>query len=127
MNQQQFNAHKDFWAQGNYTLRYVGLRNNGEYHRDFGEGLLIVSVFIQRHARYEHLTVSDWKAIWREVDTDLYFDSVRMDFDEDDNHHHYYDHDHDHDRNHRHGKERNDRNYQLDLGRGRQKKESDFK
>ncbi|KAA6358454.1 MAG: hypothetical protein EZS28_046019, partial [Streblomastix strix] len=59
MNQQQFNGHRDFWAQRSYTLRYIGLRANGEHHRGFGEGLLNVSIFIQRHTRHEHLTVND--------------------------------------------------------------------
>ncbi|KAA6358403.1 MAG: hypothetical protein EZS28_046070, partial [Streblomastix strix] len=122
MSQQQFNAHRDFWAQRSYTLRYIGLRADGTHHRGFGEGLLNVSIFIQRHARHEHLTVNDWKAFWRELDTDLYLDTVRMELDEDDNHHHHHDHDHDHDHNHRHDRERNDRDNQLDLGRGRKRR-----
>ncbi|KAA6335835.1 MAG: hypothetical protein EZS28_052928, partial [Streblomastix strix] len=65
-SQQQFNAHRDFQAQRSYTLRYVGLKANGEHHKGFGEGLLNVSIFIQRHAKHEHLTVNDWKAFWRE-------------------------------------------------------------
>ncbi|KAA6313836.1 MAG: hypothetical protein EZS28_055688, partial [Streblomastix strix] len=109
-----------FWAQRSYTLRYIGLRADGTHHRGFGEGLLNVSTFIQRHARHEHLTVNDWKAFWRELDTDLYLDTVRMELDEDDNHHHHHDHDHDH--NHRHDRERNDRDNQLDLGRGRKRR-----
>ncbi|KAA6357809.1 MAG: hypothetical protein EZS28_046664, partial [Streblomastix strix] len=122
MSQQQFNAHRDFWAQRSYTLRYISLRANGEHHKGFGEGLLNVSIFIQKHARHEHLTVNDWNAFWRDVDTDLYIDTVRMKSDEDDNHHHYHDHDHDHDRNHRYDRERNDRDDQLDLGRGRKRR-----
>ncbi|KAA6354272.1 MAG: hypothetical protein EZS28_050201, partial [Streblomastix strix] len=124
MTQQQFNAHRDFWAQRSYALRYVGLRANGEHHRGFGEGLLNVSVFIQRHARHEYLTISEWKAFWREVDTDLYPDTVRMELDEDDNHHHHHDHDHDHDHdcNLRHERDRDDRDDQLDLGRGRKRR-----
>ncbi|KAA6385624.1 MAG: hypothetical protein EZS28_018855 [Streblomastix strix] len=47
MNQQQLNAHRDFWAQRSYTLRYLGLRSNGEYPKGFEEGLLDVSIFIQ--------------------------------------------------------------------------------
>ncbi|KAA6402051.1 MAG: hypothetical protein EZS28_002416 [Streblomastix strix] len=105
-----------------YTLRYIGLKANGEHHKGFGEDLLNVRIFSQRHARHEHLTISDWKAFWREVDTDLYLDSVRMDLDEDDNHLHDNDHDHDHDHNRRHDKERNDTNDQLDLGRGRKRR-----
>ncbi|KAA6367239.1 MAG: hypothetical protein EZS28_037232, partial [Streblomastix strix] len=126
MSQQQFNAHRDFWAQRSYTLKYIGLRANGTHHKGFGEGLLNVSIFIQRHARHEHLSMNDCKAFWRELDTDLYIDTVRMELDEDDNHHHHHDHDHDHDQNHRHDRERNGKNYQLDLGRGRKKK-SNFK
>ncbi|KAA6401692.1 MAG: hypothetical protein EZS28_002777 [Streblomastix strix] len=122
LNQQQFNAHRDFWTQRSQTLRYFGLKATGEHHRGFGESLLNVSVFIQRYARHEHITINDWKAFWREVDTDLYLDSVRMDLDKDGNHHHYHNHHHDHDRNHRHDKERNDSNNQLDLGRGRKRK-----
>ncbi|KAA6372954.1 MAG: hypothetical protein EZS28_031518, partial [Streblomastix strix] len=124
MTQQQFNAHRDFWAHRSYALRYIGLRADGTHHRGFGEGLLNVSVFIQRHARHEYLTISEWKAFWREVDTDLYLDTVRMELDEDDNHHHHHDHDHDHDhdRNHRHERDREDRDDQLDLGRGRKRR-----
>ncbi|KAA6312124.1 MAG: hypothetical protein EZS28_055981, partial [Streblomastix strix] len=59
MNQQQFSAHGDFQAQRNYTLRYLGLRSNIEYHKVFGEDLLNVSAFIQKHARHEYLTVND--------------------------------------------------------------------
>ncbi|KAA6366962.1 MAG: hypothetical protein EZS28_037512 [Streblomastix strix] len=117
MNQLQFIAQRDFWAQRKYTLRFVGLRANGENQIGFEENLLNVSVFVQRQARHELLTVNDWKAFWREVDTDLYLDSERLDLDEDDNIHHHHDHDHDHDRNHRHDTERNGRNGQLDLGR----------
>ncbi|KAA6353370.1 MAG: hypothetical protein EZS28_051103, partial [Streblomastix strix] len=40
MSQQQFNAHRDFWAQRSYTLRYIGLRADRTYHKGFGEGLL---------------------------------------------------------------------------------------
>ncbi|KAA6402575.1 MAG: hypothetical protein EZS28_001905 [Streblomastix strix] len=122
MTQQQFNAHRDFWAHRSYALRYIGLRADGQHNRGFGEGLLNVSAFIQRHARYEYLTISEWKSFWREVDTDLYLDTVRMELDEDDNHHHHLDHDHGHGRNYRHDKERNDRNDQLDLGRDRKRK-----
>ncbi|KAA6369590.1 MAG: hypothetical protein EZS28_034883, partial [Streblomastix strix] len=122
MSQQQFNAHRDFQAQSSYTLRYLGLRANGEHHNGFGEGLLNVSTFIQRHARHEHLTVNDWKAFWRKVDTDLYQDTVRIKLNNNDNHHHHHDHDHDHDHNHRHDRERNDRNNQFDLGRGRKRR-----
>ncbi|KAA6322775.1 MAG: hypothetical protein EZS28_054396, partial [Streblomastix strix] len=124
MTQQQFNAHRDFWAYRSYALRYIGLRTDGTHHRGFGEGLLNVSVFIQRHARHEQLSISEWKSFWRELDTDLYLDTVRMELDEDDNHHHHHehDHDHDHDRNHRHERDRDDRNNQLDLGRGRKRR-----
>ncbi|KAA6363924.1 MAG: hypothetical protein EZS28_040549, partial [Streblomastix strix] len=122
MSQQQFNAHRDFWAQRSYTLRYIGLRTDGTHDRGFGEGLLNVCIFIQRHARHEQLSISEWKSFWRELDTDLYLDIVRMELDEDDNHHHHYDYDHDHDHNHRHDRERNDRDYQLNLGRGRKKR-----
>ncbi|KAA6363401.1 MAG: hypothetical protein EZS28_041072, partial [Streblomastix strix] len=122
LSQQQFNAHRDFWAQRSYTLRYIGLRTDGTYHRGFGEGLMNVSTFIQRHARHEQLSISEWKSFWRELDTDLYLDTVRMELDEDDNHHHHHDHDHDHDHIHRHDRERNDRNNQLDLGRGRKRR-----
>ncbi|KAA6401479.1 MAG: putative reverse transcriptase [Streblomastix strix] len=59
-----------------------------------------------------------WKLFWREVDTDLYLDTVRMDLNEDDNHHHHHDHDH----NYRYERKRNDRNDQLDLGRGRKRR-----
>ncbi|KAA6375742.1 MAG: hypothetical protein EZS28_028730, partial [Streblomastix strix] len=122
LSQQQFNAHKDFWAQRSYTLRYKGLREDGTHHRGFGEGLMNVSVFIQRHTRHEQLSISEWKQFWRELDTDLYLDTVRMELDEDDNHHHHHDHDYDHDHNRRHDRERNDRNNQLDLGRGRKRR-----
>ncbi|KAA6372490.1 MAG: hypothetical protein EZS28_031983, partial [Streblomastix strix] len=122
MSQQQFNARRDFWAQRSYTLRCIGLRADGTHHRGFGEGLLNVSIFIQRHARHEYLKVNEWKAFWRELNTDLYLDTVRMELDEDDNHHHHHDHDHDHDHNHRHDRERNDRDNQLDLGRDRKRR-----
>ncbi|KAA6366794.1 MAG: hypothetical protein EZS28_037680 [Streblomastix strix] len=122
MTQQQFNAHRDFWAQRSYALRYIGLKSNGQHHRGFGEGLLNVNAFIWRHAIYEYLTISEWKSFWREVDTDLYLDIIRMELDEDDNHHHHHDHDHDHDRNHRHERDRDDRDDQLDLGRGKQRR-----
>ncbi|KAA6389402.1 MAG: hypothetical protein EZS28_015075 [Streblomastix strix] len=96
--------------------------SNGEQNRRFGESFSNIRVFIQRQTRHEHLTMNDQKAFWREVDTDLYLDTVRMELDEDDNHHHHLDHDHGHDRNHRHDRERNNRNDQLDLGKGRKKK-----
>ncbi|KAA6403545.1 MAG: hypothetical protein EZS28_000935 [Streblomastix strix] len=122
MNEQQFNAHRDFWAQRSYSLRYLSLKASGEHHRGFGDGLLNVSALIQRHTRHEYLTINDWKAFWREVDTDLYLDIARMYLDEDDNHHQHHDYDHDHDHNHRYDKERNDRNDQLDLGRNRKRR-----
>ncbi|KAA6398692.1 MAG: hypothetical protein EZS28_005784 [Streblomastix strix] len=82
------------------------------------------NVFIQRRSRHEYLTISEWKAFWREVDTDLYLDIVRMELDEDDNHHHHHDHDDDHDHvnNHKHQKERNDSNVQLDFAGGRKRR-----
>ncbi|KAA6385093.1 MAG: hypothetical protein EZS28_019380 [Streblomastix strix] len=119
MNQQQFNTYRGFLTQRNQTIRYLGLKDSGDHHKGFGEDLLNVSAFIKIHAIHEYLIINDWNAQWREIDTDLYLDTVRMDLEEDDNHHHYYDHDHDHDHNHRREKERNDRNDQLDLGRGR--------
>ncbi|KAA6381103.1 MAG: hypothetical protein EZS28_023371 [Streblomastix strix] len=122
MTQQQLNAYRDFWAQRSYALRYIGLRSNGQHHKGFGERLLNVSAFIQRHARHEYLSISEWKSFWREVDTDQYLNTVRMELDEDDNHHHHHDHDHDHDRNHRHERDRNDRNDLLDLGRGKKRR-----
>ncbi|KAA6402494.1 MAG: hypothetical protein EZS28_001975 [Streblomastix strix] len=124
MSQQQLNAYRDLQAQRSYTLRYIGLRSNGEHHKGFGEGLLNVSVFIQRHGRHEYLTISEWKTFWREVDTDLYLDTLRMEQDEDNNHQHYHDHDHDHDndRKHRYERDRDDRNDKLDLGRGRKRR-----
>ncbi|KAA6394460.1 MAG: hypothetical protein EZS28_010013 [Streblomastix strix] len=103
-----------------YTLRYLGLKASGEHHRGFGEGHLNVSVFIQGHARHEYLTINDQKALWREVDTNLYLDTERMELDEDDNHHH--DHNHDHDQNHRYDKERNGRYDQFDLWRDRKRR-----
>ncbi|KAA6357972.1 MAG: hypothetical protein EZS28_046501, partial [Streblomastix strix] len=42
LSQQQFNAHRDFWAQRSYNLRYIGLREDGTHHRGFGEGLMNV-------------------------------------------------------------------------------------
>ncbi|KAA6390314.1 MAG: hypothetical protein EZS28_014155 [Streblomastix strix] len=33
MNQQYFNAHKDFLAQRSYTLRQIGLKTKGEHHK----------------------------------------------------------------------------------------------
>ncbi|KAA6384033.1 MAG: hypothetical protein EZS28_020442 [Streblomastix strix] len=122
MTQQQFNAQRDFCAHRSYALGYIGLRSNGEHHRGFEQGLLNVSAFIQRHARHEYLSICEWKSFWRELYSNLYLDTVRMDLDEDDNHHHHHDHHHDHDHNHRHERDRNDRNNQLDLGRGRKKR-----
>ncbi|KAA6365211.1 MAG: hypothetical protein EZS28_039263 [Streblomastix strix] len=49
-------------------------------------------------------------------------DTVRMDFDEDDNHYPNRDHDRNNNHNHQHDKERYDRNYQLDLLRGRKRR-----
>ncbi|KAA6386486.1 MAG: hypothetical protein EZS28_017986 [Streblomastix strix] len=72
------NRLKNFMAQRSYALRYIGLRSNGQHHRGFGKGLLNVSVFIQREARYEYLTVIDWKAFLRKVDTDFYLNTMRM-------------------------------------------------
>ncbi|KAA6401472.1 MAG: hypothetical protein EZS28_003006 [Streblomastix strix] len=77
----------------------------GEQHRGFVEGILNVCVLFEKHTRHEYLTISEWKAFWREVDTDPYLDTVRMEMDEDDNHHNRLDHDHDHDHNHRYYKE----------------------
>ncbi|KAA6354682.1 MAG: hypothetical protein EZS28_049791 [Streblomastix strix] len=57
-----------------------------------------------------------------EVDTDLYLDTVRMEYDQDDNYLHHHDHDHDHDGNHRYNRERNDMNGQLDLGGSRKRR-----
>ncbi|KAA6394109.1 MAG: hypothetical protein EZS28_010367 [Streblomastix strix] len=122
MTQQQFSAHRDFQAHRSYALRYIGLRSNRQHHRGFEECFLNVSVFIQRHARHEYLTISEWKSFWRELDTDSYLDTVRMELDDDDNHHHHHDHDHDNDHDHRHDRERNGRNDQLDLGRGRKRR-----
>ncbi|KAA6392374.1 MAG: hypothetical protein EZS28_012101 [Streblomastix strix] len=104
MNLQQSNVHREIWAQRSYTLRYLCLKASEEHHRGFGEGLLNVRAFIQRHTRHQYLTVNDWKAYQREVQSDLYLDTVRIDLDEDDNLYNHNDHDHDHDRNYRHAK-----------------------
>ncbi|KAA6377700.1 MAG: hypothetical protein EZS28_026773 [Streblomastix strix] len=108
---------RDFWAKRSYALRYLGLGSNGEHHKGFGDGLLNVKTFIQSHARHKYLIINDWKVFWRDVNSDLYLDTVRMKLDEDyiHEHHHYYDHDHEN--NHRHNKYRNDRNNFLDHGR----------
>ncbi|KAA6357092.1 MAG: hypothetical protein EZS28_047381, partial [Streblomastix strix] len=84
----------DIQAQRSYVLRQVGLRSNGDHHRRFGDGLLNVNAFIQRHAKHEYLTISEWKSFWREVDTDLYLDT----------------------------KDRKDRIDQFDLERGRKRR-----
>ncbi|KAA6402858.1 MAG: hypothetical protein EZS28_001611 [Streblomastix strix] len=117
MNQQQFNAHRHFCPQKSYALRLLGQRFSGEHYKGFGEGLLNVSAFIQRHARHEYLTVSDWKTFWREVDTDLYSETIQLEMFKDNNHHRYHDHDLDHQNNHRFYKDWNDRNEQLYLRR----------
>ncbi|KAA6387172.1 MAG: hypothetical protein EZS28_017302 [Streblomastix strix] len=111
----------NFWAQRSYILRYLGIKASGEHHRRFGEGLLNVSTFFQRHARHEYQTVNYWQAFLREVNTDLYLETVRMELDEDDNYHYRHDRDHDHDHNHRNDKERIDCNDQLIQGRGRKR------
>ncbi|KAA6392882.1 MAG: hypothetical protein EZS28_011585 [Streblomastix strix] len=80
-----------------------------------------MSVFIQKHARHDYLAISEWKSFQREVDTDIYLATVRLQLDEDDNHHHHH-HDHDHDLNHKHDKEQNQRNNQLDFGRGKKRR-----
>ncbi|KAA6354894.1 MAG: hypothetical protein EZS28_049579 [Streblomastix strix] len=110
----------NLWALRSYALSYIGIRSNGEHHRGFGEGLLNVSAFIQRHVRHEYLTICECKSFCRELDTDLYLDTVRLGLYEDDNHQYHHNHYHDH--NHRQERDRNYRNDQLDLGRGRKRR-----
>ncbi|KAA6378816.1 MAG: putative NOL1/NOP2/Sun domain family, member 2 [Streblomastix strix] len=50
----QFNAHKDFWTQRSYTLRYLGLKDNGKHHKGFGEGLLNVNEDDNHHHHHDH-------------------------------------------------------------------------
>ncbi|KAA6387857.1 MAG: hypothetical protein EZS28_016617 [Streblomastix strix] len=115
MNQQQFITHRDFSVYRSYSLRYLGSKANGKHHRGIKQGLQNVSAFIQRHARQVHITVNDWKAFCREVDTDFYINTVRRELNEDDNNHQHYDHEHDHDHSHIHNIERKYRKDQFDL------------
>ncbi|KAA6365753.1 MAG: hypothetical protein EZS28_038722 [Streblomastix strix] len=105
----QFNAHKQFQAQRSYIVGYIGLRSSGEHHKGFGEGLVNVSLFIQKHARHEELTIKDWKAFQRELNTQLFLDTVRIDLDED-KHHHHHDHNDDHDDDYDHKHDKGDHN-----------------
>ncbi|KAA6377345.1 MAG: hypothetical protein EZS28_027130 [Streblomastix strix] len=107
MTQKQFNAHKGFWVQRSYSLIYIGLRSSGEHHRGFDERLI---------------------TFWRELDTELFLDTVRMDLDEDNHHHHHHhNHEHDYDYDHKHDKgDLNCRGNCIEHEQGRKRRRVDF-
>ncbi|KAA6399423.1 MAG: hypothetical protein EZS28_005052 [Streblomastix strix] len=126
--QQQFRVDKDFWAQRSYTLRQVGSRSSGEHHKGFGDGLVKVNLFNQKHTRHEKLITNDWKAFQRELDIELFLDTVRMDLNENNfRHHHDRNHDHDHDYDHKIDKgDHNSRGNRIEYEQGRKGKSLEF-
>ncbi|KAA6385519.1 MAG: hypothetical protein EZS28_018953 [Streblomastix strix] len=57
-------------------VKIYRLKGQWRTSQRFGQCLLNVSVFIQRHTTHEYLTTNDWKAFQIETDTDLYLNKM---------------------------------------------------
>ncbi|KAA6360834.1 MAG: hypothetical protein EZS28_043639, partial [Streblomastix strix] len=78
INQTSFNRQRDYWATKSYLLKYIGKPGAGRHHPGYGEGLIEVQEVLQRHARGETISIADWRKFWKELDTDLKLDTVRL-------------------------------------------------
>ncbi|KAA6380143.1 MAG: hypothetical protein EZS28_024330 [Streblomastix strix] len=52
--------------------------SSGHHHPGYGKGQIEVQKVILRHARGETITIADWRKFWKELDTDLKLDTVRL-------------------------------------------------
>ncbi|KAA6323546.1 MAG: hypothetical protein EZS28_054302, partial [Streblomastix strix] len=78
INQTSFNRQRDYWATKSYLLKYIGKPGAGRHHPGYGEGQIEVQEVLQRHARGETVSIGDWRKFWKELDTDLKLDTVRL-------------------------------------------------
>ncbi|KAA6393334.1 MAG: hypothetical protein EZS28_011138 [Streblomastix strix] len=78
INRTSFNRQRDYWATKSYLLKYTGKPGAGRHHPRYGEGLIEVQEVLQRHARGETISIADWRKFWKELDTDLKLDIVRL-------------------------------------------------
>ncbi|KAA6366953.1 MAG: hypothetical protein EZS28_037520, partial [Streblomastix strix] len=78
INLTSFNRQRDYWATKSYLLKYIGKPGAGRHHPGYGEGQIEVQEVLQRHARGETISIADWRKFWKELDTDLKLDTVRV-------------------------------------------------
>jgi hypothetical protein len=78
INQASFNRQRDYWATKSYLLKYIGKPGAGRHYPGYGEGQIEVQEVILRHARGETISIADWRKFWKELDTDLKLDTVRL-------------------------------------------------
>ncbi|KAA6340024.1 MAG: hypothetical protein EZS28_052565, partial [Streblomastix strix] len=78
INQDSFNRCSDNWATKSYLLKYIGKPDAGQHHPRYGEGQIEEQEAILRHARGETFLIADWRKFWKELDTDLKLDAVRL-------------------------------------------------
>ncbi|KAA6376454.1 MAG: hypothetical protein EZS28_028018, partial [Streblomastix strix] len=78
INQTSFNRQRDYWATKSYLLKFIGKPGAGRHYPGYGEGQIEVQEVILRHARGETISIADWRKFWKELDTDLKLDTVRL-------------------------------------------------
>ncbi|KAA6337904.1 MAG: hypothetical protein EZS28_052748, partial [Streblomastix strix] len=78
INQTSFNRQRDYWATKSYLLKYIGKPGAGRHHPGYGDVQIEVQEVLQRHARGETISIADWRKFWKELDTDLKLDTVRL-------------------------------------------------
>ncbi|KAA6361390.1 MAG: hypothetical protein EZS28_043083, partial [Streblomastix strix] len=76
--QASINRQRDYWAIKSYLLKYIGKPGAGRHHPGYGEGQIEVQEVILRHARGETISITDWRKFWKELDTDLKLDTIRL-------------------------------------------------
>ncbi|KAA6362344.1 MAG: hypothetical protein EZS28_042130 [Streblomastix strix] len=78
INQASFNRQRDYWASKSYHLMYIWKPGAGQHHLGYGEGQIEVQEVILRQSRGEFISIADWRKFWKELDTDLKLDTVRL-------------------------------------------------
>ncbi|KAA6396716.1 MAG: hypothetical protein EZS28_007753 [Streblomastix strix] len=78
INQPSFNRQRDYWATKSYLLKFIGKPGACRHHPGYGEGQMEVQEVLQRHTRGETISIADWRKFWKELNTDLKLDTVRL-------------------------------------------------
>ncbi|KAA6388261.1 MAG: hypothetical protein EZS28_016213 [Streblomastix strix] len=78
INQPTFNRQRDYWARKSYLLKYIGKAGAGQHLLGYGDGQIEVQEVILRQARGDTISIVDWRKFWKELDTDLKLDAIRL-------------------------------------------------